>query len=340
MGVLNDHARAAVADGRQVFVVSDESVWAAVERPLAGIIGGPVVTAPHLVPAGEASKSVAAALGCWEWLAQVRAKRDDVLMAVGGGVVGDLAGFVAATYLRGIGLWQVPTTLLAQVDSSVGGKVAVNLPAGKNLVGGFYQPEFVTADPTLLASLPDADYRSGMGEVVKYGLLDRDGLLNYVETHVTAAGERRADVVDAIVHRCIVLKAAVVADDETDRGGRAVLNLGHTVAHALETAAGYGAMSHGVAVGLGLLAALAVSEEVGGLAPEVRQRTKRLLEALGLPVVMPLLSVDRLLEAAGRDKKVSASGSGFVCLHSIGEPEWGVAVGTDVLRRGLEAIRP
>lgn len=340
LGFLAERMQAAADAGRRAFVVSDEVVWAAVEHRFVGMLGEAVVAAARLVPAGESSKSVAAALGCWEWLAGVRARRDDVVMAVGGGVVGDLAGFVAATYLRGIALWQVPTTLLAQVDSSVGGKVAVNLPAGKNLVGSFYQPELVVADPILLKSLPDAEYLAGMGEVVKYGLLDRDGLLGYLEMNVTGVAARRPDVVDTIVHRCIALKAAVVTDDEIDRGGRAVLNLGHTVAHALEATVGYGAMSHGVAVGLGLLAALAVSEEVVGLAPGVRERTRRLLEALGLPVAMPSVSGDEVLEAAGRDKKVSASGSGFVCLRSVGEPVWGVAVGSDVLRRSLEAIRP
>lgn len=340
LGLLAERMQAAADAGRRVFVVSDEVVWAAVGHRFADMPSDAVVAASRLVPAGETSKSVAAALGCWEWLTGAGARRDDVVMAVGGGVVGDLAGFVAATYLRGIALWQVPTTLLAQVDSSVGGKVAVNLPAGKNLVGSFYQPELVVADPTLLASLPDPEYRSGMGEVVKYGLLDRDGLLGYLETNVTAVAERRPDVVDAIVHHCIALKAAVVSEDETDRGGRAVLNLGHTVAHALEATAGYGAMSHGVAVGLGLLVALAVSEEVVGLAPAVRETTRRLLETLGLPVTMPSVSCDEVLVATGRDKKVSASGSGFVCLRSVGEPVWGVAVGSDALRRGLEAIRP
>ena len=340
LDLLAEHARSLADAGRRVFIVSDTTVWAQLGGRLTPILEDAIGGAPLLIAVGEKSKSVAEAERCWDWLATSGARRDDVVVAAGGGVVGDLAGFVAATYLRGVGLWQIPTTLLAQVDSSVGGKVAVNLAAGKNLVGGFYQPDLVVADPGLLATLPESEFRSGMGEVVKYALLDADGLLDQLESEVEHVLARRPDVVGAIVRRCVGVKAAVVADDETERGRRAVLNLGHTAAHALEATLGYGVLPHGVAVGLGLLVALAVSEEMVGLSPTVRERTRRLLVALGLPVVTPVESWDEVIEAAGRDKKVTAAGSGFVCLRAVGDPVWGVPVPADVFRGGLEVIRP
>ena len=290
---MAEHVRSLAEAGRRAYVVSDTTVWAQLGARLTPILEDAIGGAPLVIAVGEKSKSVAEAERCWDWLAASGARRDDVVVAAGGGVVGDLAGFVAATYLRGVGLWQIPTTLLAQVDSSVGGKVAVNLAAGKNLVGGFYQPDLVVADPALLATLPESEFRSGMGEVVKYALLDADGLLDRLESEVEHVLVRRPDVVGAIVRRCVGVKAAVVADDETELGRRAVLNLGHTAAHALETTLGYGVLPHGVAVGLGLLVALAVSEEMGGLSPAVRERTRRLLLGLGLPVVTPVDVVGR-----------------------------------------------
>jgi 3-dehydroquinate synthase len=340
LDLLTEHARSLADAGRRVFIVSDTTVWKELGGQLTVRLEDAMGDAPFLIAAGEMSKSVSEAARCWDRLAAAGARRDDVVVAAGGGVVGDLAGFVAATYLRGLGLWQIPTTLLAQVDSSVGGKVAVNLAAGKNLVGSFYQPDLVVADPCLLATLPEPEFRSGMGEVVKYALLDAGGLLEHLECDVAPVLARRADVVGAIVERCVGVKAAVVSDDETERGRRAVLNLGHTAAHALEATLGYGVLPHGVAVGLGLLVALAVSEEMVGLSPTVRDRTRRLLVALGLPVVTPVASWDEVVEAAGRDKKVTAAGSGFVCLRAVGEPSWGVPVPADVFRRGLEVIRP
>ena len=340
LDLLTERVRSLADAGRRVFTVSDTTVWTELGGQLTVLLEDAIGDTPFLIAAGEKSKSVSEAARCWDWLASVGARRDDVVVAAGGGVVGDLAGFVAATYMRGVGLWQIPTTLLAQVDSSVGGKVAVNLAAGKNLVGGFYQPDLVVADPRLLATLPESEFRSGMGEVVKYALLDTDGLLEELETEVEPVLARRADVVGAIVRRCVGVKAAVVTDDETERGRRAVLNLGHTTAHALEATVGYGLLPHGAAVGLGLLVALAVSEEMVGLSRTVRERTRRLLVALGLPVMTSVGSWDEMVEAVGRDKKVTAAGSGFVCLRAVGEPSWGVPVPAGVFRRGLEVIRP
>ncbi len=336
---LGEHAGRLSDAARRAFVVTDENVWAAQGEPVSALLGAAMPAPPRVLPPGERSKSVGAAEGCWQWLAGLGARRDDVVVAVGGGVVGDLAGFVAATYLRGVGLWQVPTSLLAQVDSSVGGKVAVDLPAGKNLVGAFYQPELVVVEPATLASLPADEFRAGLGEVVKYGLLDQRDLFSYLEGHVGSVVSRRPEVLDDVVRRCVAYKVEVVRSDEDDRGRRAVLNLGHTAAHALESGLGYGAISHGAAVGLGLLVALTLSERLVDLSPEVRARTRALLQALGLPVRIALPTADRLLEAAGRDKKITAAGAGFVCLRAIGEPMWGVPVEPDTFLQALEEVR-
>ncbi|MHB8868254.1 MAG: 3-dehydroquinate synthase [Thermoleophilia bacterium] len=325
--------------GLRVYVVSDRTVMRFHGTRLKALLGTAVPDGGLFVfDPGETSKNGDTAMRCWEWLSALGVRRDDIVMAFGGGVVGDLAGFVAATYLRGVRLWQVPTSLLAQVDSSVGGKVAINLPRGKNLVGTFYQPELVVADQDLLSTLSAAEYASGLGEVVKYALLAGEDFLVHLETQTALLAARQTDCLSDVVARCVAFKAEVVEQDETDRGRRAVLNLGHTVGHALETVLGYGTLSHGAAVGLGLLAALAVSEVVVGLPRHVRARTEMLLRACGLPVTVPRIEREALVLAMGRDKKMSAEGLGFVCLQGVGRPVWGVPVDVGVIRGSLEAI--
>jgi 3-dehydroquinate synthase len=292
----------------------------------------------RVVRAGERSKTVRRAQVCWEWLAAGGARRDDVVVALGGGVVGDLAGFVAASYMRGVGLWQVPTSLLAQVDSSVGGKNGVNLPAGKNLVGSFYQPDLVLADPDVLESLPDTEYRNGLGEVVKYALLAGEDLFSMLEENAGAIMRREGGMLARVVERCVRHKSAVVEEDEFDRGARAALNLGHTTAHALEKALGFGTIGHGTAVGLGLLVALAVSEQALGTDISVRFRTRRLMQALGLPDVIALPPPDEILFAAEGDKKVTGKGLGFVGITRIGEAVTGLEVPPHELQRALAVI--
>ncbi len=325
--------------GLRTFLVTDDNVKAAWGGSMAPLISDSIGVENMLVLSpGEASKSAASAVVCWDWLSKAGARRDDIVVAFGGGMVGDLAGFVAATYLRGVRLWQVPTTLLSQVDSSVGGKVAVNLPNGKNLVGAFHQPELVVVYPGFLSTLSAPDYASGLGEVVKYALLSDGRLLDLLETKTAAVLARDSATLSSIVEQCVAFKAAVVEEDETDRGRRAILNLGHTFGHALESTLGYHVLSHGAAVSLGLLAALAVSEVVVGLPVDIRARVVRLLADLGLPTRMPGLTFEPILEAMGRDKKATAAGIGFVCLDSIGAPRWGVRVDDETLRRGLKAI--
>lgn len=340
LGVLAERSAMVAEAGLRVFVVSDARVMRLHGGRLERLVhpsvpeGGVLIIEP-----GEGSKSGATAMRCWEWLSSLGARRDDIVMAFGGGVVGDLTGFVAATYLRGVRLWQVPTTLLSQVDSSVGGKVALNLSSGKNLVGAFYQPELVIADQRVLSTLSAPEYSSGLGEVVKYGLLAGEDLLGELETKAELVMARDVDVLSRVVARCVAFKAEIVEEDETDRGRRAVLNLGHTVGHALETVLGYGTISHGAAVGLGLLVALAVSEAVVGLPRAVRARVETLLGVYGLPVSAPRLDPEALVRAMTRDKKVNAAGLGFVCLQAVGRPAWGVPVEARLVRECLEVIR-
>ena len=339
LDLLASRAAQTAEEGRRLLVVTDENVRAAWGETIVTLLG-PALRAGDVfvVPPGEASKSSATLTACWDWLAERGCRRDDIVVAVGGGVVGDLAGFAAATYQRGIGLWQIPTTLLAQVDSSVGGKTAINLSAGKNLVGAFYQPDLVVVDPVTLSTLPDGEYRGGLGEVAKYGLLDTD-LFELVEKESDVIAERDPEAVASLVRRCIDYKASVVEEDELDRGRRAVLNLGHTVGHALEVTTGYGSLSHGTAVALGLLVALAVSERTLGLDAQVRERTSRLLASWSLPVAISLPPVSSLLLAMAKDKKVTAGTTGFVGLRQLGEPVWGLSVSADILTGALEVIR-
>ncbi len=338
LALLPEQAREALTRGARLFVITDGNVAAAWDDTVTSLLGATLRAGDTLVlPPGEATKSVANLQQCWDWLAQRGCRRSDVVVALGGGVVGDLAGLAAATYQRGVGLWQIPTTLLAQVDSSVGGKTAVNLQAGKNLVGAFYQPNLVMVDPTTLNTLPEEEYVSGLGEVVKYGLLDA-ALFDLLEQERMSLMRRDPPTLASVVQRCIDYKATVVEQDELDRGERAVLNLGHTLGHALEVTVGYGVLSHGRAVALGLLAALFVSERVLGLSADMRDRTRRLLQEVGLPVVLPLPPADAILAATAKDKKVTAKGIGFVGLRALGEPVWGLHVPADVLTAALEVI--
>ena len=279
----------------------------------------------YVVPSGENSKSFAQLSALCEFLAEGRLARDGVLFACGGGVTGDLAGFAAASYLRGIGFVQIPTTLLSMVDSSVGGKTGINIASGKNLVGAFWQPLAVFADMNALATLPPREFSAGMGEVIKYGLLADAALFEKLET-LPRLAPASAELAE-IVARCCVLKAQVVEKDERETAkndGRALLNLGHTFAHAVENAAGYGVYLHGEAVGLGLFLAARLSEELGLIgAPEVA-RVKAVLEKYALPVNLTTIPQKKKLRlaslesAAKHDKKVRAGTLRYVVMEKLG----------------------
>ncbi len=295
------------------------------ERAGASLSAAGFAVSHVVIPAGEAQKNLDRAAELYGVLYDRGVRRRDVVVALGGGVIGDLAGFAAATYLRGVGLVQVPTTLLAQVDAAVGGKVAVDFRAGKNHVGTFYQPLLVVADLDTLHTLPVRELHSGAAEVAKYGFLAGGRLLESVEALAETAhdGEsalRRAFTVE-VVAGCVREKLAVVARDEREEtGARAALNLGHTIAHAVEAATDFERYAHGEAVGIGLRAALRLSERLCGLSEAEVARGLALLDRLGLPSGFRGATAAAVVAATARDKKAGAEGTEFVLLERFGRP--------------------
>ena len=272
-----------------------------------------------VLPDGEAHKTLGNAARVLDVLVANRFARDCAVLALGGGVVGDLAGFVAACYQRGVDFVQVPTTLLAQVDSAVGGKTAVNHPGGKNLIGAFHQPVLVVIDTQTLRTLPPRELRAGLAEVIKYGLIYDAGLFGWLEAHL---GELLAGDPQALAHiirRSCEIKAAVVGRDEREHGERALLNLGHTFGHAIESATAYTEYLHGEAVGAGLIMAAAMSSECGLLPLAESERVRRLIERTGLPTHIPAVSAAAALAHMRIDKKVLAGQLRLVLLRRIGE---------------------
>ncbi len=305
------------AAGKTVAVLTDSNIAARLADELTAMFGD----APRcVVAAGEGAKSLAGLGTVLEFLAEKRVDRGGVLFAVGGGVIGDLGGFAAASYLRGISFYQVPTTLLAMVDSSVGGKTGINLAAGKNLAGAFHQPKGVFIATDLLRTLPAREFAAGMAEVIKYGLLGEAALFERLErSPLTLASGDLA----AVIRRCCAIKAKIVEADERElarEGGRALLNLGHTFGHAIEQAAGYGEYLHGEAVAIGLVAATRLSHRLG-LVPEAAiGHVERVLAAHALPVRLAApLPLSTLMAAVARDKKVRAGLPRFVVLQRVGE---------------------
>jgi 3-dehydroquinate synthase len=279
--------------------------------------GAPVAT-EVLVEDGESAKSWATLERVFDALLAARIGRDGLIIALGGGVIGDLAGFAAAIYQRGIDFVQVPTTLLAQVDSSVGGKTAVNHARGKNMIGAFHQPVAVIADVGTLATLPDRELRAGIAEVIKHGFaLDKD-LVTWLESHLERLLAREARALSHVVRRSCELKAQVVAADERESGARALLNFGHTFGHAIEAGAGYGAWLHGEAVAAGMVMAAELSVRAGMLSVEDAARLKRLVQRAGLPVEGPPFACERYLELMAGDKKAAAGRVRYVLLQEIG----------------------
>ena len=321
-----------------VVVITDRNVESLYAAPVieslvnAGLRVDQVVLEP-----GEATKSVLQADELWRALLEFGTDRKSVVAAVGGGVVGDLAGFIAATYVRGISFVQLPTTLLAQVDSSVGGKVGVNLPGAKNMVGAFWQPHGVLIDIDALLTLPDRDYRSGLGEVVKYGVILDEAFFEFLESNVDAINARQTDVLGKIVARCCQLKADVVqADEREETGIRAVLNYGHTYCHALEAVTGYGTFLHGEAVAIGMLCASRLAESLGRIDHEATRRQHDLLLTLGLPVAVPDLDRKMLLDAMQHDKKTVGGQLRFVLPTRIGHVELTADVPSDKARAAFD----
>ncbi len=327
--------------GRRCAVITDAQVGPLfADRAEASLRAAGFEPVRITVPAGEKSKSMRRVQECYDQLAGHRLERKSFIVALGGGVVGDLAGFVAATYLRGIAFVQVPTTLLAQVDSSVGGKVGVNLPAGKNLVGAFHQPRLVLCDLDTLKDLPEREFRAGLAEVIKYGIIYDAAFFRRLERGMPGLLAREARGLAAVVARCCEIKAEVVGQDETETGLRAILNFGHTIGHAIEAISGYGKFLHGEAIAIGMVAAARLSAKLLGLPGNDVQRIGVLLAGAGLPVELRLTAADRarLGEAMKLDKKVSAGEIKFVLARAIGRVEYGQKVAAALLEEELKAL--
>ena len=324
-------------------VVSDAAVAATHGREVAtGLERAGVEPLKMEVPSGESAKSVTGAARLWDACAAAAVDRQTHVVAVGGGVVGDLAGFVAATFARGLPLWHVPTTLVAQVDSAIGGKTGINLAGGKNLVGAFWQPRGVFADVDTLATLPQREFVSGFAEVVKYGMIFDPEFFGWLEGQAADLLARDPGAVTKAVERSATLKAAVVAADERETtGARAALNYGHTFAHALETAAGYGRLLHGEAVAIGMACAARLARLLGRIGDDLVARQDRLLAAFGLPAdpgAAGPLAIDDLLAIMARDKKSSGGRLRFVLPDRVGRVELVSDVASDLVRRAFDRL--
>ncbi len=334
---------AALRLGQKCAVITDTNVTACYAKPALVSLKRAGFDAVLLtVPAGETAKRLKQVESCFNQLAAHRLERKSFIVALGGGVVGDLAGFVASSYLRGIPFVQVPTTLLAQVDISVGGKTGVNLAAGKNLVGAFYQPRLVLCDLATFRTLPKREFRAGLAEVIKYGGIYDAELFAWLERNMAKILRRDAASLAHIVARSCEIKADVVSQDETESGLRAILNFGHTIGHAIEAITAYGRYLHGEAISIGQVAAAHLSAELIGLPASDVTRIRALFVAAGLPVSIKLNSAQRakLLAAMTLDKKVNAGEIKFVLAEHIGRVVWGQRVPSAAVHRALDAIAP
>ena len=287
------------------------------------------------IPEGETLKTLQTAADLFTRLAQFGADRQSVLCAFGGGVVGDIGGFVAATYMRGIPFVQIPTTLLAMVDSSIGGKTGVNHDLGKNLIGAFYPPRAVCADITFLRSLPEREYRCGLSEIVKAGVIDDVELFAFIEANVEAIRQRDEQVLTTLIERAIAVKVRVVQEDPTEQGVRAILNFGHTIGHALEAATAYEQYSHGEAVAIGMALVARLSETLDYCTSDVCDRLYTVLEALELPVTYTDIDAQQLLEVMAHDKKTINGVLRFILLKDIGSVVYRQEVPLDTLQELL-----
>jgi 3-dehydroquinate synthase len=278
-----------------------------------------VEVVPITLPDGETHKNWETLNRIFDTLLEHRCERGTTLIALGGGVIGDLAGFAASAFLRGVPYIQVPTTLLAQVDSSVGGKTAINHPLGKNMIGAFYQPRAVIADTDTLATLPPRELAAGLAEVIKYGLIRDPQLFEWLEKNMARLLKREAEPLAHAIERSCAIKAEIVALDEREDGVRALLNFGHTFGHAIEAGMGYGTWLHGEAVAAGMVLAARLSQRLGLITVQDAARVRALLVSAGLPVAAPEFGLERYLDLMGHDKKVEGGRIRFILLKRIGE---------------------
>ena len=302
-----------------VYIITDESILEHARKVQISMEKSGIASHMYIVPPGESSKTLETVQQIYSWLAGRKAERRHLIVAVGGGVIGDMAGFVAATYLRGMPFVQVPTTLLAMMDASIGGKVAVDLPQGKNLVGAFYQPKFVLSDVETLVSLPERELNSGWAEAIKHGLILDEDLLGIFENRVDEVRSLDRDIATEIIRKSVAIKANVVSRDERETLGiRILLNYGHTIGHAIESSTGYTKYLHGEAVSIGMMAAAKIGQFVGVLREEEVIRQEDVLKAYGLPVRAQGLDAKEIIEATTSDKKTSDGIVNWVLLKGLG----------------------
>jgi 3-dehydroquinate synthase len=316
-----------------LMIVTNETVAPLYLPRLQAMLVGRTLAA-CVLPDGETHKNLVTLGRIYDALAAARINRDGAVIALGGGVVGDMAGFAAATWQRGVAVAQLPTTLLAQVDSSVGGKTAVNHLAGKNLIGAFHQPNVVIADPGTLSTLPDRELRAGLAEVMKYGLIRDTGFLDWLETVLPRLLAKDPEALATAIERSCAIKAELVALDERETGPRALLNLGHTFGHAIEAAVGYGEWLHGEAVATGFVLAAETSCRVGWLDAVAVARVRDLVARAGLPVTPPRIGAERARALMSLDKKVLAGRVRLVLLRALGD----AVVTADYDDAALEAV--
>ncbi len=325
-----------LGDATGVFVLSSPRVW----RHWGGVLARtlPGARQPILFDDKESSKRLAAVEAISRNLILAGADRHAVLVAIGGGVVGDVAGFAASSYLRGVRLVHIPTTLVAQVDSAIGGKTGVNLPEGKNLVGSFYSPKLILADPDMLDTLPHREFRSGLYEVVKYGVIADAELFRFLERRMNAVLRRDSAALGWIIPRCAAIKARVVTKDEREGGLRQILNFGHTIGHALEAVTGYKRFLHGEAIGWGMIASTLMAVATGKLSDAEAIRIIRLVASIGPLPRLGKIEASELRPILAGDKKARAGRVRWVLPRRIGKTEWGVDVPWQIVSRAFAEL--
>jgi 3-dehydroquinate synthase len=323
---------------KRVAVVSNTTVAPLYLETLSNALTSNGIQVQNIIlPDGEQYKNSASLNTIYDALLSNRCERNTPLIALGGGVIGDITGYAAATYLRGVPFIQIPTTLLAQVDSSVGGKTGINHPLGKNMIGAFYQPQVVIADVATLNTLPDKELRAGIAEIIKYGLIRDLPFLEWLEHNIEKLLQRDAEALQYAIVRSCQNKAEVVGVDERESGERALLNLGHTFGHAIENAMGYGVWLHGEAVAAGTIMAADLSRRLGWLSEQDVERTKDLFKRAGLPIIGPRLGTEKYLQLMGLDKKVADGKIRFVLLKALGQAAITGEVSVDMLNLTLES---
>jgi shikimate kinase / 3-dehydroquinate synthase len=338
---LADRLRQVGLEARRVFLLSDNEVIERHGHAVAEALDGAGIPgASYVIPAGEQSKTQRVAGEIYRWLAEEGAERRDVILALGGGVVGDLGGYVAATYLRGMPLVQLPTSVLAMNDAAIGGKVAVDLPAGKNLVGAFYQPHAVISDIDTLRTLPRRAFIEGFAEVIKHAFILDPGLLAVLEENAAILSSTNPDpeLLGSVIARSSRLKALIVSSDPKEQGLRSILNYGHTIGHAIEQASGYSQFMHGEAVAIGMMGAVRIANELGLVEESMVNRHADLLRAFGLPLVAPGMNSTVILDAMKRDKKVEQGVLRFVLLEDVGRAVVRSDVPADLVQRTVQHL--